>query len=154
MNPENPTIETIAKNSDLVNSESDVSQHFSFASTHFRLASQLLACLTISGGDVWSEFTQEVQSLLLDFERYALAEAALRALPINDALAVSLEVIGAAGRPMPACLGGMSTARNWAQAATRAELKAYALASFEAMPPGDQAAFLDHINPKQKDQAA
>ncbi|WP_439570166.1 hypothetical protein [Roseovarius mucosus] len=127
---------------------------FNIASNHYRLASQLLACLTISGGDAWSEFTQEVQALLLDFERYALAEAALRALPINDALAVSLEVIGAAGRPMPAALGGMGTARNWAMMATRAELKAYALASFEAMPPGDQAAFLDHINPKQKDQAA
>lgn len=154
MNPESPTIETIAKNSDLVNPESDVSQHFRFASTHYRLASQLLACLTISGGDAWSEFTQEVQALLLDYERAALAEAALRALPINDALAVSLEVIGAAGRPMPACLGGMSTARNWAQAATRAELKAYALASFEAMPPGDQAAFLNHVKAPQKDQTA
>ncbi|MGR3545825.1 MAG: hypothetical protein ACU0DX_01740 [Roseovarius sp.] len=136
------------------NPKTDLSQHFSFASTYFRLASQLLACLAISGGDAWSEFTQEVQALLLDFERYALAEAALRALPINDALAVSLEVIGAAGRPMPACLGGMSTARNWAQAATRAELKAYALASFEAMPPGDQAAFLNHVQAHEKDQAA
>jgi hypothetical protein len=118
------------------------------------MASELLACLTISGGDAWSEFTQEAQALLLDYERAALAEATLRALPINDALAVALEVIGAAGMPMPAALGGMSTARNWAQMATRAELKVYALASFEAMPPADQAAFLSHVQAPQKDQAA
>lgn len=137
-----------------MNPETDVSHTFKFASSHYRMASELLACLTVSSGDAWLEFTQEVQALLLDFERYALAEATLRALPINDAVAVSLEVIGAAGRPMPAALGGMSTARNWAWAATRAELKAYALASFEAMPPDDQAAFLSHVQAPQKDQAA
>lgn len=50
------------------------------------------------------------------------------------------------GASIPAFSGIMAEARDWAAWASRAELKAYALASFEAMGPRDQAAFLAHID--------
>lgn len=154
MNPENATIENIRENPALVNAESDGSPDFKISDCHYRMASCLITALTVSDSGGWSTFTDDVQAHLLDYERAALAEAALRAIPYDDALSVALEVIGAAGRPLPACLGGMSTARNWAWAATHHELKAYALASFEALPPAEQAAFLNHVNPSQKERAA
>lgn len=40
----------------------------------------------------------------------------------------------------------MRAAREWAACATRDELKAYALAAFEAMAPEDQAKFWFHIS--------
>ena len=54
--------------------------------------------------------------------------------------------IGSAGAPLPPFLGGMDEARSWASYASRFELKAYALASFEAMSAKDQAAFFQHIS--------
>ncbi len=40
----------------------------------------------------------------------------------------------------------MRAARSWAEAASVDELKAYALAAFEAMTPQDQAKFWFHIS--------
>ena len=39
----------------------------------------------------------------------------------------------------------MDWARRWAEIASRAERKAYALACYEALAPADQAAFLGYI---------
>lgn len=39
----------------------------------------------------------------------------------------------------------MTWARGWAEIASRAERKAYALACFEALAPADQSAFLDYL---------
>lgn len=50
------------------------------------------------------------------------------------------------GAPMPTIGGIMAEARDWAAWACRAELKAYALASYEAMNGRDQAAFLGHLD--------
>ena len=77
--------------------------------------------------------------------RLALAFAALTSLDPDDATLAAESVIGAAGSPLPPFLAPMDDARFWASLATRRELKAYALASFEAMQPADQAAFLDHV---------
>lgn len=49
------------------------------------------------------------------------------------------------GDPVPPFMGIMASARDWAAWACRAELKAYCLASFEAMSGRDQAAFLGHV---------
>ena len=54
--------------------------------------------------------------------------------------------IGAAGAPLPPFLCGMDEARAWASFATSSEVKAYALAAFEAMRPKDQAAFFRLIS--------
>jgi hypothetical protein len=51
----------------------------------------------------------------------------------------------AAGEPLPVFISSMSDARDWAAWAMPMELDAYALASFEAMTPSRQAAFLAHV---------
>jgi len=55
-------------------------------------------------------------------------------------------VMGAAGSPLPAFVGGMWEARHWASYAIRSELKTHALAAFKAMNAKNQAAFLKHIS--------
>lgn len=50
------------------------------------------------------------------------------------------------GDPLPPFMGIMASARDWAAWAYRAELKAHALACYEAMSGRDQAAFLGHID--------
>lgn len=62
-------------------------------------------------------------------------------------LSAALEELGM-GAPIAALDSVMAEARLWAEWATPAELKAYALASYEAMPGRDQAAFLAHVAPR------
>jgi hypothetical protein len=50
-----------------------------------------------------------------------------------------------AGAPGPTFLSIMDEARTWADFATPAERKAYALASFTSLSPSDRAAFLAHV---------
>ena len=63
------------------------------------------------------------------------------AVIILDAALASLSM----GSPMPVFLSAMDDARWWASYASPAELKAYALACFEAMAPKVQSAFLSHV---------
>lgn len=49
------------------------------------------------------------------------------------------------GAPIAPLFNAMEQARFWADLATRNELKAYALACFNRLPPTDQAAFLRHV---------
>jgi hypothetical protein len=51
-----------------------------------------------------------------------------------------------AGMPTAPLISHMDEAVFWADLATRAELKAYALACFNRLRPTDQAAFLGHVN--------
>lgn len=50
-----------------------------------------------------------------------------------------------ADNPIPSFGPVMDEASDWANWASRKELKAYALASFNRMSPADQRAFLDYI---------
>jgi hypothetical protein len=50
-----------------------------------------------------------------------------------------------AGMPIAPLEGLISEARVWAEFATTAELKAYALACYTRLSAGDQAAFLRHV---------
>lgn len=73
---------------------------------------------------------------------------AVTAMPAEDRLPL-LEIAGdhyRAGQPIPPLFSYMAEARNWAALATLAELKAYCLASYEAMSGADQAAFLGHLD--------
>ncbi|SEL66549.1 hypothetical protein SAMN05444413_1139 [Roseivivax marinus] len=83
---------------------------------------------------------------LTETERAALAFSALNSLKPDDAELTAAVSIGSAGPPLPSFLGGMEEARLWASYASRCELKAYALASFEAMSAENQAAFFRHIS--------
>lgn len=76
----------------------------------------------------------------------AFIDAVVR-LPADDRLLVLELALDhyRAGEPIPALINLMAEARDWAAWASRAELKAYVLASFEKLPARDQAAFLSHI---------
>ncbi|ANB32953.1 hypothetical protein M2324_003063 [Rhodovulum sulfidophilum] len=102
--------------------------------------------LTYASFDGWDWFRLLAMVRLTARERASLAYAALRSLEPEQAEMTAATVLRAAGAPMPPFLRGMEEARFWASHANRAELKAFALASFEAMAPRDQTAFLRHIS--------
>ncbi|WP_421702112.1 hypothetical protein [Aliiroseovarius sp.] len=103
-------------------------------------------CLTLGTTDAWAAFSLVVSARLSEAERVALAYAVLSSLEHDHAEATAATALRSAGSPLPPFLGGLDDARFWASLASRSELKAYALASFEAMSLKDQAAFLRHIS--------
>ena len=109
---------------------------------HQRAAKMLGYALT--NPELWAATGLVWAVRLTPNERAALAFAALNSLEPDDAERTAAAAIGSAGAPLPPFLGGMDEARFWASYATRAELKAYTLAAFEAMQAKDQAAFLDY----------
>lgn len=70
------------------------------------------------------------------------AFASLVRLQPDDAELTAQAAIEHAGSPLPPFLAPMSDARFWASMASRAELKAYCWAAWEALSQRDQAAFL------------
>ncbi|MGC9370310.1 MAG: hypothetical protein ACP5DX_12285 [Paracoccaceae bacterium] len=103
-------------------------------------------CLTLGTADAWSGFTFVAAARLSEAKRAALAFASLNSLEPEHAEMTAAASIGLAGAPLPSFLGGMEDARLWASHASRSELKAYALAAYEAMSAADQAAFFRHIS--------
>lgn len=110
-------------------------------------ASRMLG-LTLAQADprAWGPFSTVCRARLTLCERAGLAVAALRSMPDDCALETAAAALGAIGSPAPAFLGGMDDARTWASWASPEELKAYALAAFEAMPKKEQNAFFRHIS--------
>lgn len=113
---------------------------------HKRMSRMLGYTLTLAEPDAWGKFSVVCRARLTACERAALAVAALGSLPDDYALETAAAALGATGDPLPPFLGGMEDARHWASWATENELKAYALACFEAMKPNAQAAFFHHIS--------
>jgi len=114
-------------------------------SEHDRMSRVLGYCLTLGTADAWSKFSFVAAVRLSEEERSALALAVLNSLEVDLAQDVAAASIGSAGTPLPPFLGFMDEARFWATYANRSEIKAYALACFEAMGAKDQAAFTRHI---------
>ncbi|WP_224815669.1 hypothetical protein [Hasllibacter sp. MH4015] len=102
--------------------------------------------LMVGSFDAWAAFSIVAAARLSEAERLSLAFSALRSLNPDQAQAAAAAAIGSAGGPLPAFLGEMDEARQWAVRASRDERKAFALASFEAMSRKDQAAFFQHIS--------
>lgn len=113
---------------------------------HKRMSRMLGYTLTMGEPEAWGGFSTVCRARLTVCERAGMAVAALRSLPDDYALDTAAAAIGSMGDPLPPFLGGMDDARWWASYATRQELKAYALACFEAMTSQDQAAFFRHIS--------
>lgn len=113
---------------------------------HKRMSKVLGYCLVLGDPDAWGGFSVVARARMTHEERAALVVAALGSLPYQHALETVATVFGAAGDPLPPFLGGMEDARHWAGWASPNELKAYALAAFEAMPTQDRAAFFRHIS--------
>lgn len=113
---------------------------------HKRMSRMLGYCLTLGEAKAWDGFSVVAYARLSPEERAALSCASLRSLPEDQALEAVAVIFGAAGAPLPPFLGGMDDARFWASLASVKELKAYALAAFEALPPKERAAFFRFIN--------
>lgn len=116
---------------------------------HAAIQRTLGHCLTLGTVEAWFKFGFVAAARLSEAERAALAFAALRSLGPEQADAAAAAALGANGAPLPAFLGGMDEARSWASYANRSELKAHALAAFEAMNATDRAAFFRHITEKE-----
>ncbi len=113
---------------------------------HKRMSRMLGYCLTLGTADAWSGFSFVASARLSEIERAALAFSALKSLEVPHAEMTAAAAFRGAGTPLPPFLGGMEEARSWAADAGPAELKAVALAAFEALDPRDQAAFFRHIS--------
>ncbi|MFW2543850.1 hypothetical protein ACN2XU_14500 [Primorskyibacter sp. 2E107] len=103
-------------------------------------------CLTLGTEWAWSGFAVVASAHLSVTERAALAFAALKSLSADHARMTAAAVLGTADEGLPPFLGGKADAQAWASCADPAELKAYALAAFEAMSARDQAAFFRKIS--------
>lgn len=113
---------------------------------HKRMSRLIGYCLSIGTPGAWEGFTAVAAVRLSVVERGALAYAAMNSLDPEFARMTATAAFGAAGSPTPSFLGGMNDARQWAAQANHYELKAHALAAFEAMTAQDQAAFYQHIS--------
>lgn len=142
---QNRPIESVGENPLPSNkkSRSNLGKHMKLE--HKRMSRMLGYCLTLGTPDAWCGFKVAAAARLSDAERAALAFSCLNALEDQHAHMTAAAAMGSAGVPLPAMLGGMEEARSWAACATRQELKAFALAAFEAMNAADQAAFFQHI---------
>lgn len=114
-------------------------------SAHKRMSRVLGYVLTLNNSESWFEFRQLAKARLTEQERSSLAIAALQSLSPELMEAVIEACAGGAGYPLPAMLGQMDDARFWASHANRRELKAYALAAYDALPVHEQNAFYQHI---------
>ena len=140
----NPAIEIKAENPALPNlRDGSPGQHI--APAHKRMARMLGYTLTLGSFEDWLGFAFVAAVRLSIEERAALAYAALRSLEPRQAEAVAATALDAAGMPGASFTGEMAEARFWAERATPAERKAYALAAFEQLAPAEQAAFFQHI---------
>lgn len=114
--------------------------------SHKVIAKMIGYCLTMGTSDGWVGFSVVARIRLTEPERAALAYAALNSLPPEQATMTAAASIGGSGAPLPTFLGGVEEARCWAAFATRNDLRAYALAAFEAMEVRDKAAFFRCIS--------
>lgn len=144
-NPQDSVIDNLGEKSPLTNRKSATGASF-IKATHKRMARMLGYTLTLGSSDAWSDFATIAMVRLSIEERAALGWAALRSMDTpRHAEMVAESVLSIAGAPLPYLVSPMADARWWAADATQAELKAYALAAYEALPPSEQMAFRRHI---------
>lgn len=112
-----------------------------------RVARMLGYSLLIGDPDAWHGLTLVLTAHLNQKERAALAWASLRSLTPDQVVAVRNAVLpNCAGQPIAPLFNHMDEAAFWADMAEPAELEAYCLASFTAMPRGRQSAFLEYVH--------
>jgi hypothetical protein len=111
------------------------------ADPHRRVSRTLGYALTLDTPEGWAGLTFVLKARLSVTERARLASACIDALAPELAEAAS----GGAGMPGAPLFTHLDEAGLWSDLATREELKAYCLASFERLSPADQSAFLAHV---------
>lgn len=108
-------------------------------------ASKALGLALFQGTDHAWRLTAEIWHLRLTAdERYALALAALTTLPPDDMLEAVTAVLGGAGMPLPPFLEPLAEAQWWADIASPAELDAYLVAIFAALPKRKKRDFIEY----------
>jgi len=113
---------------------------------HMQATRTLGHALTLGDADAWASASAVFKLLLTTDERGALTASALRSMGREQAILVAEAVFRSdACKPVAPLFGFMDEAAHWADMACTAELKAYALACFNRMPPADQAAFMSHV---------
>jgi len=114
---------------------------------HKAVARMVGYVLTLGTEAAWHGLTI-VFLRLTDHERAGLAFATLRSMDKAQARLTFEAAMGCTGAGMPQAplFNHMDQAMFWADMAEPASLAAYCLASFNAMPRGRQAAFLDHVH--------
>ena len=118
-----------------------------YQNRHKRAARVLTYALTLGDADSWATASAVWATLLEARETAALAFCALKSLSPNHArITAETALESAAGPPMPPLLNHMDEATYWADFANDAELKIYALVTYNRMKEPDQAAFLDYVN--------
>lgn len=115
------------------------------APRHKQMSRLLGYSLLLGTSEAWQSFGLISATRLTVQERAFMVAVLLATLDPESVADIAATAVGAAGDPSPPFLGGMEDARSWASWASPSELKAYALACFEAMTPKDQAAFYSHI---------
>jgi hypothetical protein len=117
---------------------------------HLKVVRMLGYVLTLGTQDAWWGLVPVLMARLTVEERAALAFMGLKALDRDDALMTAEAALcEGAGQPQVPLFGFMDQAAFWADMADPEELEAYCLATFNAMPRGRQAAFLDHVQGRQ-----
>ena len=121
----------------------------SIAPRHKSVARMIGYCLFLGENEDWRKLPDVLRCRLNPYERIALATMALEALDEANAAMVAgrySEPARAAGFPVAPLDDGLAEAQLWATAATPAELRAYVLTGFNALPHKDRLDFLDHVN--------
>lgn len=117
---------------------------------HLKAVRALGYTLTLGDQAAWWGLVPVLMARLTVEERAALAFMALKSLDRDDAtMTAEAALCAGAGQPQAPLFGFMDQAAFWADMADPEELEAYCLASFNAMPRGRQAAFLDHVQGRQ-----
>lgn len=111
---------------------------------HKRIARLVGYALTLDEADAWWTLSALMRAHLTVAERASLALMALKSLDPDDALQAVEAAFSGAGQPIAPLFGFMDQAAHWADMADPHEVEAYALASFNAMTPKRQAAFLSY----------
>ena len=115
-------------------------------SAHSAASRMLGYCLTQGTEAAWREFSIVACARLSFQERADIAWGLLMSLDPDQFEKVCNSVVGSVGMPQAAFLSEMDQASFWADMASKNELKAYALASFNAMNTQSQTAFLSYID--------
>ncbi|GGL80322.1 hypothetical protein [Wenxinia marina] len=109
---------------------------------HVRASRMLGFALTTHDFDGWDAFALVCAARLTASERAAMAWASLRSLDPDDAMAVVMTALPAAGAPMPPWTDPLEDAEWWTSRASPDELRAYLAAIFNALPRMDREDFL------------
>ena len=122
----------------------DLRDHLS--DSHLRASRMLARALHAKDAEIWIDADTVWRATLSDAERASLAYSVLKSLDPDHQRFVVETVCQVMGMPLPPLLDAAHEAGSWAAFADEEQLRATALACFNAMSASDQSAFLSHVS--------